>query len=394
MHVLIADDDVDSRRLISKYLESWNHDVVTAMDGDEAMNVLLTESVDLVISDWMMPNVDGIELCRRIRSAGFDRYIYLILLTAKNAKHELVAGMEAGADDFISKPFNKDELKVRVRAGARMLELQKSLEQKNKNLEHAYSVIEKDLESAAELQRSFLPTHVSATGGVKFESVFLPCTFVAGDSFNFFKLDDRHIAFYLLDVAGHGIPAAMLSVTLSKMLVPSPTQTNEPQQLIGGVEDFYSPARQIETLNIKFQDEYDAMRYFTMIYGVIDTGQEIMRIAQAGHPSPLLLKRDGEVASIGQGGMPVGMLPDIYFDEYEFEFKTGDRLLAYSDGITECPNPEGEQFSEARLLHCVETHKDRTLGELLAGIKNSLHDWTKNQAFADDVSVLALEKTN
>ena len=154
MRILVADDDRDTRRLLTKFLHNWNHEVVTARDGDEAIEVLRREPISLVISDWMMPKVDGVELCHNIRSAALDRYIYVILLTAKNAKHELVTGMAAGADDFIVKPFNKGELEVRIRAGARMVDLQASLEQKNRNLEHAYSVIEKDLQAAAELQQS------------------------------------------------------------------------------------------------------------------------------------------------------------------------------------------------------------------------------------------------
>ena len=199
MRILVADDDRDTRELLTKFLNLWDHEVVTAVDGDEAIGILRKEPISLVISDWMMPNVDGVELCRNIRSAALDRYIYVILLTAKNAKHELVTGMAAGADDFIVKPFNKGELEVRIRAGARMVDLQASLAQKNRNLEDAYSVIEKDLRAAAELQQSFLPNSASSIHGIRFEWLFLPCTFVAGDSFNFFRLDDRHIGFYLLD---------------------------------------------------------------------------------------------------------------------------------------------------------------------------------------------------
>ena len=204
MRILVADDDRDTRSLLTKFLNNWNHEVVTARDGDEAIEVLRREPISLVISDWMMPKVDGVELCRNIRSAALDRYIYVILLTAKNTKHELVTGMAAGADDFIVKPFNKGELEVRIRAGARMIDLQVSLEQKNRNLEDAYSVIEKDLQAAAELQRSFLPNPASSIHEIRFEWLFLPCTFVAGDSFNFFRLDDRQIGHICqLSLYGH-----------------------------------------------------------------------------------------------------------------------------------------------------------------------------------------------
>ncbi len=391
MRILVADDDRDTRSLLTKFLNNWNHEVVTARDGDEAIEVLRREPISLVISDWMMPKVDGVELCRNIRSAALDRYIYIILLTAKNTKHELVTGMAAGADDFIVKPFNKGELEVRIRAGARMIDLQVSLEQKNRNLEDAYSVIEKDLQAAAELQRSFLPNPASSIHEIRFEWLFLPCTFVAGDSFNFFRLDDRHIGFYLLDVAGHGIPAAMLSVTLSKILSPPPIHIGLSDQPSNAESDFFSPARKLEALNEQFQNEYDAMRYFTMVYGVIDIQQNLVRISQAGHPSPVRVTKEGKACLVGAGGMPVGMLPDISYDEIEFEFQKGDRLFVYSDGITECSNPENEQFSQERLIHHIETNRDRPLSQLLTSIEESLYTWSRSETFADDVSLLAIE---
>lgn len=391
MRILVADDDRDTRRLLTKFLNRWDHEVVTAIDGIEAIEVLRREPISLVISDWMMPNVDGVELCRNIRSAALDRYIYVILLTAKNAKHELVTGMAAGADDFIVKPFNKGELEVRIRAGARMVDLQASLEQKNRNLEDAYSVIEKDLQAAAELQRSFLPNPAASIHGIKFEWLFLPCTFVAGDSFNYFKLDDRHIGFYLLDVAGHGIPAAMLSVILSKILSPPPIHLGLSDPPGNAESDFFSPARKLAALNEQFQNEYDAMRYFTMVYGVIDLQQSLVRISQAGHPSPVRATKEGKTCLVGAGGMPVGMLPGISYDEVEFEFQKGDRLFIYSDGITECSNPENEQFSQERLIQLIETNKDRPLSQVLASIEESLYTWSGSKIFADDVSLLAIE---
>ena len=396
MRILVADDDSDTRQLLSSFLRNWDHEVVTARDGNEAMEILATEPVKLVISDWMMPKVDGLELCKRIRSSKFGRYIYVILLTAKNAKDELIAGMEAGADDFIVKPFNKGELRVRIRAGERMLLLQSHLEEKNRSLKEAYSVIEKDLRAAAELQKSFLPNSAKSLHGINFEWLFLPCTFVAGDSFNFFELDERRLGFYLLDVAGHGIPAAMLSVTLSKILSPPAMYSKlQPNEGANSLELYpLSPAKRIAELNKQFNNEKDAMRYFTMVYGVIDQERNTMRISQAGHPSPILVKKNAGISFVGQGGMPVGMLPDITYDEVELEFHAGDRLFIYSDGITECPNEESEQFSDDRLVDHIKATRDRPLSDLLDHLKETLYSWSGVKSFSDDVSILAIEKND
>lgn len=394
MRILIAEDDYDSRRLLCRTLETWGHEVVATEDGAQAWNVLQHEPIDFVVSDWMMPELDGLELCRRIREARFDRYIYFILLTAKNNKKELVAGMEAGADDFVVKPFNKGELRVRIRAGERILKLQRDLKLRNQKLREAYASIRKDLEAAARVQKSLLPDASSMVRGIKFDWLFIPCTFVAGDIFSFFPVNENFLGFYHLDVAGHGIPAAMLSVTLSKMLSQTSLKESFLKKPIAE-EPYYqvlSPAQVIHDLNQRFQTEEDAMQYFTMVYGIIDATQTRMKLSQAGHPSPILVRQNEEIVLVGEGGFPVGMLPDMSYEETEIEFRPGDRLFVYSDGITECTNSQREQFSEKRLIEHLETYRNRPLQELLQALKSRLYAWRGRQDFEDDVSILAIER--
>jgi len=126
--VLVAEDDPVSRRILLSWLQKWNYRVVTAENGAEAWEAMQQENApQMVILDWMMPEMDGIEVCRRIRSCGQGPYRYVLLLTAKDDKQDIVTGLEAGADDYLTKPFNVDELRARVRAGRRILELQHAL---------------------------------------------------------------------------------------------------------------------------------------------------------------------------------------------------------------------------------------------------------------------------
>ena len=127
MKILIAEDELISRKLLARTLSQWGHDVSVACDGQEAWEIFQSEGMYFVISDWMMPRMDGIELCKQIRRQCEDRLVYIILLTAKNSKEDIVLGMEAGADDFISKPFDPNELLARVRAGERVLKLEARL---------------------------------------------------------------------------------------------------------------------------------------------------------------------------------------------------------------------------------------------------------------------------
>ncbi len=135
MKILIAEDDLISRRLLKKTLDDLGYEVLSAEDGNKAWDIIQKENVKLVIVDWMMPGLDGIELCRKIRASQTSGYIYFILLSSKENNEDIVAGLDAGADDYVIKPFERAELKVRIRAGERIIHLEKELTDKNKVLE-------------------------------------------------------------------------------------------------------------------------------------------------------------------------------------------------------------------------------------------------------------------
>ena len=394
MRILIVDDDADMRRLLLRTLQRWGYDVVPAADGVEAWERLQNEPISFVITDWTMPNLDGLGLCRRIREAKFARYIYVILLTAKNSKDELITGMEAGADDFLIKPFNAGELQVRIRAGERIVTLESNLEEQNKKLQEAYSRIREDLDAAVKMQRGLLPSSALTIPGFKFDWMFTPCHFVAGDIFNFFQLNEHQAGFYILDVAGHGIPAAMLSVTLSKILSPISSQGSPLMRFIPNPPhyDIATPAEAVHALNQLFQSEDDAMHYFTMVYGIVETRSARMLLTQAGHPSPIYQPRGAKAELLGTGGFPVGMLRDATYGELDLTIQPGDRLFLYSDGIPECTSKHGEHFSVDRLMTLLEEWRDRPLREVMAGMEHTLERWRGSNEFEDDITFLALER--
>ena len=394
MRILVVDDEKEARILLTKVLEKLGHEVLTADNGMEAWHVLEKGQVSFVISDWMMPRINGLELCRRVRAAKFENYIYFILLTAKNNKSELIEGMNAGADDFIVKPFNSGELDVRIRAGERVLRLERELEERNKKLVYAYDKIRNDLEAAANMQKSLLPVSAMTVSSLRFDWIFCPCSFVAGDIFGVFELDENHVSFYLLDVAGHGVSAAMQSVTLNKLLSSIASKNNMWQPHVNNANscDLTSPSMLIRELNKRFQSD-DAMQYFTMVYGVTDVRDGRTKLVQAGHPSPLYQEKEGKVTLLGTGGFPVGMLPHVEHEEQEFYFGPGDRLFLYCDGITECHNGKStDQFSVERLVRLVEGWKSLPLKELMKGIEQKLRLWRGSEEFEDDITLLAIER--
>jgi phosphoserine phosphatase RsbU/P len=397
MRILIADDASDAREILGRLLKRWGHEVVTASNGREAWEILRQEPIRLIISDWMMPEIDGLELCRRVREAQWEHYVYFILLTARDDKEDLIEGMTAGADDFLTKSFNFEELRVRLRAAERILNLESALEERNRKLidingrlQTALDRIQQDLRAAAALQASLLPQDADVSPAIAVDWLFRPAAEIGGDIFDFFCLNARDLGFYHLDVAGHGVPSAMMSVTLSRTLS---AELNEGHLTAspGGEVRAKPPDAVVADLNRRFQSG-EAAPYFTMVYGYIDAVTGHGELCQAGHPYPLVARRDGRVDLLGEGGFAVGMLEGVPYDSVAFSLGPGDRLILYSDGITDCRNPAGESFELERFASLAGTCRDTALATLPARLDETLRDWRATGEIEDDISLLVLER--
>ncbi len=388
MRILVADDDSVIRLILARTLTQWGHEVVTAADGDAAWALFEREPFRMVISDWSMPGADGLELTRRIRASAGHGYTYVVLLTGRSGTAALVEGMDAGANDFMVKPFHGDELRARVRAGERVLQLESDLAERGRRLGEALAASRRDLEAAAELQRALLPRPGREWPAVRSAWRLHPANLVAGDVFGVHTLDARHTAFYLLDVAGHGVSSAMLSFSLSQMLSPEGLLL---RPAAGGGAAPVPPAEVLADLNARFQADVDSMKYFTILYGLIDAETDQITIAQGGHPPPVLA-RGGVIERIGEPGFPIGMLPGLAFDEETHAFAPGDRLFLYSDGVTECPNAERRPFQIDRLEQAVREGRSRSLDATVSAIEHDLRAWSASEHFPDDVTLLGLER--
>jgi sigma-B regulation protein RsbU (phosphoserine phosphatase) len=387
MRILVVEDEPVNRLVLTRSLRQWGHEVVSVADGAMAWDLMQREPFRMVISDWVMPEMDGIELTRRIRAAAFGGYVYVVLLTARAGVAALVEGMEAGADDFMVKPFQPEELRARVRAGERVLQLETDLAERNRRLGEAYATQRRDLEAAAEMQAALLPAQGLQVPWVRPAWRFLPASLVAGDVIGVHALDAQRTGFYLLDVAGHGVPSAMLSFSLSKILSPDGMLLEHGPAGSRVLE----PAEVLERLNARFQADVDSMKYFTILYGIVDAAAGTLTLAQGGHTSPVLVAADG-VRTLGDSGFPVGMLPCLEFEQQTLPFAPGDRLYLYSDGVTECTNADREPWRLERLRACVEAGAAEPLEASVAAIESALRAWRGGDAFADDVTLLAIER--
>jgi sigma-B regulation protein RsbU (phosphoserine phosphatase) len=391
--ILIVDDSTTYRKLIAGLLKKWGYSVYEAENGEDALRALLSWPINLMISDWEMPVMDGLTLCRRVRAQFSDRYIYLILLTARESIDDLRAGFEAGANDFLRKPVNQIELQARLHAGQRILDLELMLAARNARLSEALKQIETDLQAAARLQQSILPAHNLRNGDYRADWLFVPSAYVSGDIFNFFPLNERYAGFYGVDVAGHGVGAAMVSLAVARQFLHG--RTVEPFLFTAGQPT--PPHEVVRILNQRFCAENDeVLSYFTMVYGVLDTRSGEGRLCQAGHPTPLIVRASGEVIAVGEGGMPVGMMEGLTWDEQAFLLATGDRLCLYSDGITECENPQHELFGQHRLEALLIKEAQTPLPQLFPHISAALIHWRAEAealeaTVTDDISLFIIE---
>lgn len=394
MRILIVEDSLLTRIMMQRSLEKWGYQVIAVDNINAAYSAILADKIQFVITDWIMPGGNGTQLCQRVRAAKLPFYTYMILVTALDDAESAVQGMDAGADDFIRKPIQLDELHARIKAGERVLELEKNLTESNNKLLAATELINRDLNMAANMQRSLLPSASTTIQGIAIDWLFHPSTQLSGDIFNFFQLDEHHVGFYIIDVAGHGIASAMQSFTISRLLSPDTSCSNHLKYSLP--EDPYCPIVRsapavVANLNQQFQTDTCNILYFTMIYGVIDSQSRTIDLCQAGHPHPLYLQHATPAQFVVNSGLPVGIIPDATYESVHLQYQAGDRLFLYSDGITECESPQGEMYGAERLRQFVDETRDLPVGDVIGLLDQRISEWHEQKEFEDDISILVLE---
>ncbi|MEM7059291.1 MAG: SpoIIE family protein phosphatase [Pseudomonadota bacterium] len=393
---LVVDDSTSLRKMLVLMLKKWNFDVLEASDGDEALKICTSREIDFVISDWMMPGMSGPELCRAVRALDRKNYIYFILLTSKSGKNEVAAGLDAGADDFLVKPTDIGELHARLRAGQRLVRMQDDLVDKNRRISEAfdrlnalYEGIERDLRAASKLQKSLIPDRQTRCGPVPIGIAYQPSGHVGGDLVGFFQVSDSRIAAYAIDVSGHGVSSALMTARLSNFFTPQHLDENIAiRRLPNGEYHPRDPSSIARELNERLQDEADNDQYFTMLFADVNLDTGMVRFCQAGHPNPLVIRRKGDVEFFGEGGPPIGLMPDMAYETDVLHLVPGDRFMIYSDGITECEDPKGEMLENEGLAEILVRHPCMGEKAILDHVVKDLAAFSGNEKFADDISAL------
>ncbi|MCP9482595.1 SpoIIE family protein phosphatase [Shimia sp. CNT1-13L.2] len=397
--VLLVDDSQLQRRILSASLVRDGYEVHEAASGEEALQHCLHQRPDLIISDWVMPGMDGLEFCQAFRALPSDGYGYFILLTSKSEKAEVAKGLESGADDFISKPVNAHELRARINAGDRILRMQKELTQKNEvisqtlgELRRLYGLLDNDLLEAKELQQSLVKEtfQVFDSGSVSY--MLQPSGHVGGDLVGHYRISPHQIGLYALDVSGHGVSSALMTARLAGYL--SSNSADQNIALVSnenGETKYLAPSQVAARLNNILLSELETEHYFTMLLAVLDLKLGRVSMTQAGHPHPVILRKTGKVEFLGSGGFPIGLIKDVEYQELEVDLNEGDRLLILSDGVTECSGPDGHLLGESALSKLLYQLRNQPVETMLADLHKRLIAFSGSEKMSDDVSGILFE---
>jgi len=341
----------------------------------------------------MMPGMDGYEVCRRLKADPITAESSVIFLSALNKTEDKVTGLELGAVDYITKPFEPAEVIARVDAHLTIQRLRSSLEARNRELQRANQRMHEDMAAAARVQSAMLPDEPPDNDRLAAAWAWRPSDELAGDSLNLFAFDDRYLGVYVLDVSGHGVPAALLSVTVSRSLSPHADSFSLVVDAVPGESGFsiVDPVEVANRLNKVYPMNPDARLFFTIIYGVLDTHNGELRYVAAGHPGPLVVRGDGEVEMHEATGIPIGVLTEAPYDEGLVKLETGDRLFAYTDGIYEERDAQQQEFGMQRLHEALSATRSQPLADSIDALIEQVAQWHGDQHFRDDVTLLGIE---
>ena len=380
MKILIIDDDPTLRLVLKRTIQNQGYNAILASNGEEGIIQAQHHHPALIICDWMMQEVDGIEVCRRIKAEPELSTTFFILLTARKEVEDRVKGLDAGADDFLSKPIDINEFKARVRAGLRLHQMNQDLQTQKSCLEALNQKLQAELDEAADYVRSLLPAPL--TGSITTQARFIPSAQLGGDCFDYYWLDDDNLAIYLLDVAGHGVRSALLSISvLNLMRSQSLPNTN-----------FYEPSAVLAALNNVCQISETGDDYLTIWYGVYNRVERRLVYASAGHPPAILLSGAAidstHVKRLATPNMPIGILPQTDFDDNSCVIEADSVLHLFSDGVYEIQQPDGKVWSLDAFIDLLGAYRHHTcyLDEVIQTIRNL----STNYAFDDDLSLLQI----
>jgi sigma-B regulation protein RsbU (phosphoserine phosphatase) len=373
---LIADDHPDVLAALRMLLRREGWQTETATSPSEVIEAISSRDFDLVLMDLnyardTTSGQEGLDLIARIRQ--LDNALPVVAMTAWASIELAVEAMRRGVTDFVQKPWENARLLQALRD-------QITAGRARRREQRLKATRDRELAAAEEIQQNLLPRRLPVLEGCDLAVAWRPADVVSGDYFDLIQFDERRVALLIGDVMGKGMPAALVMSNVQALVKTFAASARAPKRLC-------------EQINRAVCGNLPDGRFITFFYGLLDTESRRFVYANAGHNPPLLARRDGRAARLTEGGMVLGLFPESRYAQGEVKVAAGDRLVCFTDGITEAANEAGDLFGEERLLRLLIEHRRQSASELRETILGAVADFSGG-SFQDDVTLVALTIEN
>jgi serine phosphatase RsbU (regulator of sigma subunit) len=378
--ILVADDDALSRRLLVRALSNAGFRCAEASDGTEALKAAHEDPPSLLLLDFDMPGLNGAEVLKQLRSASNSAIAQLptIMLTGHGGEESEVLCLEAGADDFVTKPINEAVLRARIDTHLRLRSMREQLQQQNDELEAWRTNLERDLEAARLTQQSLIPQKSPLLEGWDVAAVYRPVIQVGGDIYGWLRMTDGRTLFWMADATGHGASAALLT-TLAKLLFHH-----------GSVEHT-QPAAIMRAVNSDFRSIFGARNFMTAMCVALDPKSGRAAVVGAGHPPLLVARRHGETESISSSSPPLGLVDGGTFTETSVDLAPGDAFFLYTDGLYGPEHHGAQQVTPARLAEMLNSSSASAEAILRRVVERAMMG-NGDKPMPDDVAAMVVKR--
>ena len=380
--ILVADDDKTSRSLLVRILSFSGYSCMEASDGTEALKLIHLGPPSLLLLDFDMPAMDGAEVLRQLRGDRDPTIAQLptIMLTGHGGEESEVLCLEAGADDFVTKPINEAVLQARIETQLRLRSMRIQLQQQNDELEAWRKNLERDLAAARSTQQSLIPQKPLSLPGWDIAAFYQPVIQVGGDIYGWLRMADKRMLFWIADATGHGASAALLTTLVKLLFVHGSAEHNQPVGIM-------------EAVNNDFRSTFGARSFMTAMCVALDPKTGQASVVGAGHPPLLVARNGGRTEAIPSSAPPLGILERSTFLETKIELKPGEAFFLYTDGLTSRANEENPRNWSERLgemLQPVDANAEKLLNRVM---EQSLMKHSK-KILPDDVAAVIVRRSN
>ena len=378
--ILVVDDDAMSRRVLAQLLSAAGYNCRVSNDGSEALETIHARPPSLLLLDFDMPGLNGAEVLRRLRSDEdpMVAQIPAIMLTAHGSDQSEVSCLQAGADDFVTKPVNASVLRARIETQLRLRSMRRQLERQNDELEKWRRDLERDLAAARLTQQSLIPQKPLLLPGWQIATCYHPVIQVGGDIYGWLRMKDGRVLFWIADGTGHGAAAALLT-TLAKLLFHH------------GSMDHDSPASLMEAVDNDFRSTFGARSFMTAMCVALDPATGQAQVVGAGHPPLLVARHGGTTESIASVAPPLGLIKRTAFTETAIDLEPGDAFLLYTDGLFRWTKDERHRVTPGQLEKILDPSAPSAEALLKRIVAQTARDNSAKTA-PDDVAAIAVRR--